>query len=215
MLDEIFEINVKVKREKENLFEIDLFWSFHWWLTSYLPKIKLKSKSYARVFCIRWMKSYARKLNVKEQWKQRAISYFIFLIILKLSLFYYFLRHVQCKGAKLDLRILRGKVSANNSSAGPSPFCRFVNIQLSGLQPQGVKGQRGTILLENPRGDYQLGSDELKKQVCFVLFTWRSAEFRFFVRYFSKYSIAMILHWLKISWISLESYIINLLHDSI
>ena len=68
----------------------------------------------------------------------------------------------------MDLRILRGKVSATNSASdGPNPFCRFVNVQLSGLQPQGVKGQRGTILLENPRGDYQLGSEELKKQVCF------------------------------------------------
>ena len=78
----------------------------------------------------------------------------------------------------MDLRILRGKVSATNStSAGPNPFCRFVNVQLSGLQPQGVQGQRGTILLENPRGDYQLGSDELKKQVCFVFAVYVKKDF--------------------------------------
>lgn len=73
---------------------------------------------------------------------------------------------LQCKGAKLDLRILRGKVSAAAVGGGPSPFCRFVNVQLSGgIEPQGVQGQRGTILLENPKGDYQLQSEELKKQV--------------------------------------------------
>lgn len=75
---------------------------------------------------------------------------------------------VECKGAQLDVKIVRGKVSNDSGSNAPSPFCKFVNVQLSGIKPGGTTGQRGTILLENPKGDYHLENEELKKQIALV-----------------------------------------------
>jgi len=75
---------------------------------------------------------------------------------------------VECKGANLDLRILRGKVSNDGTGAQPSPFCRFVNVQLMGVPPSGIKGQRGTILLENPKGEYSISNEDFKRQVALV-----------------------------------------------
>ena len=55
---------------------------------------------------------------------------------------------------------------AEATANGPAPFCRFVNIELCGTQPQcGASSTQGTILLENPRGDFPLSVPELVKQV--------------------------------------------------
>ena len=73
----------------------------------------------------------------------------------------------QCKGAKLNLRIVRGCVTSDEKGAGsPAPFCKFVNLQLTNLKPSsGSTGTRGTVLLENPSGDYRLTNEELRRQV--------------------------------------------------
>ena len=74
----------------------------------------------------------------------------------------------QCKGAKLIIQIFSGHAAPSDQDAtsGPVPFCRFVNVQLQGVKAgSGVNGSRGTLLLENPRGDFVLTKDEMMKQV--------------------------------------------------
>ncbi|XP_033647297.1 isoleucine--tRNA ligase, cytoplasmic-like [Asterias rubens] len=81
----------------------------------------------------------------------------------------------QLKGIELELVFIRGNVKGQTKSMstpaeatanGPAPFCRFVNIELCGTQPQcGASSTQGTILLENPRGDFPLSVPELVKQV--------------------------------------------------
>ncbi|XP_028405493.1 isoleucine--tRNA ligase, cytoplasmic-like [Dendronephthya gigantea] len=72
---------------------------------------------------------------------------------------------MELKECRLKLWIYRGHETSANS--GPSPFCNFVNVKLgSGVKPgTGVTGSMGTILLENPKGDYLLTYDEFVKQV--------------------------------------------------
>lgn len=73
-----------------------------------------------------------------------------------------------CKGAKLSVQVLEGRATANNSNNGPTPFCKFVNLQLSGIKGTGVNGSRGTLLLENPRGDFVLSKEEFQRQVAII-----------------------------------------------
>jgi len=75
---------------------------------------------------------------------------------------------VPCKGAKLKVQILQGR-QEENSNKGSKPFCKFINLQLSGMDSgTGVHGNRGTLLLENPHGDYLLSRDELMRQVAII-----------------------------------------------
>ena len=77
------------------------------------------------------------------------------------------------KGDILNLIIVRGHMEAvNNTSANlvtpmtsnePGPACRYVNIELLGTGPQ--KGLQATVLLENPRGQYQISFRDLVHQV--------------------------------------------------
>jgi len=78
---------------------------------------------------------------------------------------------VPCKGAKLSIQIFSGRASEDNkASGGPQPFCRFVNLQLSGglKTGHGVNGSRGTLLLENPKGDFALTKNEMERQVAII-----------------------------------------------
>jgi len=78
---------------------------------------------------------------------------------------------LECKGAKLKLRILRGRSTAgsNIQNGKITPYCKFINLQLKNIAPSmGVKGSSGTLLLENPRGDYPLSQDELNRQVAII-----------------------------------------------
>ncbi|XP_067127119.1 isoleucine--tRNA ligase, cytoplasmic [Centruroides vittatus] len=53
----------------------------------------------------------------------------------------------------------------NDIEKGPA-VCRFVNVELCELKPQlGATNHRGTILLENPIGNFMLNGKELQKQV--------------------------------------------------
>ncbi|XP_046853960.1 isoleucine--tRNA ligase, cytoplasmic-like [Xenia sp. Carnegie-2017] len=72
---------------------------------------------------------------------------------------------VELKGSQLTLWIYRGHSSSVGS--GPTPFCNFVNIKLAyDVKPgAGVTGSMGTILLENPKGEFPLTYEELFKQV--------------------------------------------------
>lgn len=55
--------------------------------------------------------------------------------------------------------------------SGVTPNCKFVNIELVGLYPgEGATGTQGTLLLENPQGDFQLTSDLVKIQVILTPF---------------------------------------------
>lgn len=81
----------------------------------------------------------------------------------------------QLKGIDLELCLVRGHVEPTQSdsssagstvSNGPGPFCRFVNVELCNAEPQaGAKGTKGTVLLENPRGDFPVSVSELKGHV--------------------------------------------------
>jgi len=83
----------------------------------------------------------------------------------------------------LDLRIVRGKVSSTTCGGDLSPFCKFINVQLEGLQPStGASGNRGTILLENPKGNFALKNEEFKRQVsvvCLYKFSWFLSKIKF------------------------------------
>ena len=92
----------------------------------------------------------------------------------------------QLKESKLKLWIYNGHENSENS--GPAPFCKFVNIQLSsGVNPGvGVKGNMGTILLENPKGDYCLTYQELLKQVFNTLPKFLQHLRRYYCIHFSR-----------------------------
>lgn len=65
----------------------------------------------------------------------------------------------------MKLQILNGR-QEETPGDGSKPFCKFINLQLCGMEPgHGVHGSRGTLLLENPYGDYLLTRDELMRQV--------------------------------------------------
>ncbi|XP_072027331.1 isoleucine--tRNA ligase, cytoplasmic-like [Amphiura filiformis] len=77
----------------------------------------------------------------------------------------------QLKDINLELVIVQGHVESQSTSAGtvsngPGPFCRFVNVELCNAEPQaGAKGTKGTVLLENPRGDFPMSVSELKGHI--------------------------------------------------
>jgi len=88
---------------------------------------------------------------------------------------------VPCKDAKLHIQIFSGRAqqNSNNSNNSDQPFCRFVNLQLNifNMKPgQGINGSRGTLLLENPKGDFTLTKDELNRQVA-VIFGLQGQDF--------------------------------------
>ncbi len=93
------------------------------------------------------------------------------------------------KADELDLTIVRGKVAESSTanaatsslpSNGPGPVCRFVNIELCGTSPSaGARGTQGTVLLENPRGDFPLSFSELLHQVRVVESAQRSSPLYF------------------------------------
>ena len=59
-----------------------------------------------------------------------------------------------------------GGATTAASSNGPGPVCRFINIELCGGNPgSGVKGRQGTVLLENPSGEYACTFQDLVNQV--------------------------------------------------
>ena len=95
---------------------------------------------------------------------------------------------LQVKSDKLDLTFVRGHVAGVSSPApststpastpttanGPGPFCRYVNVELVGGAPSGgAKNRCGTVLLENPRGDFPISWHGLQQQVgakyCWIL----------------------------------------------
>ena len=70
---------------------------------------------------------------------------------------------MQVKGAKLRLWIYRG---IETGQQGLSPVCSFVNLELKNAEPRlGARGKYASVLLENPRGDFPMNVDELKRQV--------------------------------------------------
>ena len=98
----------------------------------------------------------------------------------------------QVKSDKLDLTFVRGHVAGVSSPApststpastpttanGPGPFCRYVNVELVGGAPSGgAKNRCGTVLLENPRGDFPISWHGLQQQVggkyCWIYF-WKN-----------------------------------------
>eukprot|EP00794_Sanderia_malayensis_P007539 gene7540-8376_t len=73
----------------------------------------------------------------------------------------------EVKGAKLKLWIYRGTAQVQQDA--PGPVCSFVNVELVDTNPrQGAKGKHATVLLENPRGDFPLSVEELKRQVAAI-----------------------------------------------
>ncbi|XP_071488561.1 isoleucine--tRNA ligase, cytoplasmic-like [Diadema antillarum] len=83
----------------------------------------------------------------------------------------------QLKGPSLELVIVRGHHGSSASSAsqsakvvatgnGPTPFCKFINVELCDAKPAlGARSTRGTVLLENPPGDFLLTVDQLVNHV--------------------------------------------------
>lgn len=49
-------------------------------------------------------------------------------------------------------------VNALQPDNGHGPTCRYVNVEM-------VNGKQATVLLENPRGEYQITFSELVQQV--------------------------------------------------
>ncbi|XP_074644579.1 isoleucine--tRNA ligase, cytoplasmic-like isoform X2 [Tubulanus polymorphus] len=84
--------------------------------------------------------------------------------------------NTQVKGDKLELTIVRGHVDNDKAittgkmcSNGSKPFCRFVNVELVQDAPQnGANGNLGTILLENPKGDFPINIEEMCLQVAVI-----------------------------------------------
>lgn len=69
---------------------------------------------------------------------------------------------MEVKGAKLRLWIYRG---IETGQQGLSPVCSFVNLELKNAEPRlGARGKYASVLLENPRGDFPMNVDELKRQ---------------------------------------------------
>ncbi|UYV78875.1 IARS [Cordylochernes scorpioides] len=80
----------------------------------------------------------------------------------------------QIKNASLKLTLKHPNPAASQrsvatsvSSVASGPCCRYLNVELCGeATPQlGATGRKGTVLLENPIGDYILSHDQLHKQV--------------------------------------------------
>nr|XP_054751612.1 isoleucine--tRNA ligase, cytoplasmic-like [Lytechinus pictus] len=83
----------------------------------------------------------------------------------------------QLKGPSLELIIVKGHQEASGASSraataatastnGPTPYCKFVNVELCDTKPTlGARCGRGTVLLENPPGDYLLTVDQLTHHV--------------------------------------------------
>lgn len=86
----------------------------------------------------------------------------------------------------LDLTIVRGHVGADRGvketavaaalppDNGHGPACRYVNVEM-------VNGKQATVLLENPRGEYQITFSELVQQVK-LIFGLRGKRLRFYAR---------------------------------
>lgn len=82
----------------------------------------------------------------------------------------------------LDLTIVRGHVVADvveeiavnalQPDNGHGPTCRYVNVEM-------VNGKQATVLLENPRGEYQITFSELVQQVK-LIFGLRGKRLRFY-----------------------------------
>ena len=77
----------------------------------------------------------------------------------------------QVKDNNFEMVIVKGHVQGVSSvvagvSNGPAPLCRFVNIELCDVKPGcGVNNCLGTVLLENPIGDFPIPVQELERQV--------------------------------------------------
>jgi hypothetical protein len=96
----------------------------------------------------------------------------------------------QLKGSLLNLVITRGvcqgwcsdvdtKEVTTSQSSITEPFCRYVNVQLFGLQPRfGIKNMCGMILLENPFQENQISVQQLKEEIE-VLFGLCGQDFYF------------------------------------
>lgn len=96
----------------------------------------------------------------------------------------------QLKGSLLNLVITRGvcqgwcsdvdtKEVTTSQSSITEPFCRYVNVQLFGLQPRfGMKNMCGMILLENPFQENQISVQQLKEEIE-VLFGLCGQDFYF------------------------------------
>ena len=73
----------------------------------------------------------------------------------------------------LELTIVKGAIEGRPSctsvpagNAAGQPFCRFVNVKLMNCKPSGdATGTQGTVLLENPHGNYMINLSQLKHQV--------------------------------------------------
>ncbi|XP_065669203.1 isoleucine--tRNA ligase, cytoplasmic isoform X2 [Hydra vulgaris] len=70
---------------------------------------------------------------------------------------------VDCKGAKLKLKILRGRQKDNLNRI--EPYCRFINIELVHSCGETANSNHGTLLLENPFGNCFLTKVEMLKQI--------------------------------------------------
>ena len=81
----------------------------------------------------------------------------------------------QLKGPSLELVIMRGHHQASSAAVskaatnGPTPFCKFINVELCDAKPSlGARSTRGTVLLENPPGDFLLSLDQLTNHVAVI-----------------------------------------------
>jgi isoleucyl-tRNA synthetase len=96
----------------------------------------------------------------------------------------------QLKGSLLNLVITHGvcqgwcseadtKEVTTSQSSTAEPFCRYVNVQLFGLQPRfGMKNKCGMILLENPFQENQISVQQLREEIE-VLFGLYGQDFYF------------------------------------
>jgi isoleucyl-tRNA synthetase len=96
----------------------------------------------------------------------------------------------QLKGSLLNLAVTHGfcqgwcsdtdarQVTAPQASIA-EPFCRYVNVQLCGLQPQlGMRNMCGMVLLENPSQENLISVQQLREEIE-VLFGLYGQDFYF------------------------------------
>jgi isoleucyl-tRNA synthetase len=96
----------------------------------------------------------------------------------------------QLKGSLLNLVVTHGfcqgwcsdtdtkKVTGPQAST-PEPFCRYVNVQLCGLQPKfGTRSMCGVVLLENPFQENLISVQQLREEIE-VLFGLYGQDFYF------------------------------------
>jgi hypothetical protein len=81
------------------------------------------------------------------------------------------------KGSMLNLVVTRGfcqgwysdtetKQVTTSQASTPEPFCRYVNVQLCGLQPKfGKRNICGMVLLENPSQENLISVQQLREEV--------------------------------------------------